>query len=135
RAITYKSKRKLCNNYKPDNSSNRIILTKFLSLLAMEITTKEKISQDILLKAYNHMMLSKAIADIYEENRTITIYVHSTSRGHEAIQLATAYQITKDDWVSRYYRDESILMGIGFEPYRLMLQLLAKADDPFSGGR
>ncbi len=81
------------------------------------------------------MMLAKAMADIYEENRTITKYVHSTSRGHEAIQLATAYQLTKDDWVSPYYRDESILMGIGFEPYRLMLQLLAKADDPFSGGR
>ncbi len=101
----------------------------------MEITTKEKISQDILLKAYNHMMLAKAMADIYEENRTITKYVHSTSRGHEAIQLATAYQLTKDDWVSPYYRDESILMGIGFEPYRLMLQLLAKVEDPFSGGR
>ena len=100
----------------------------------MEITT-EKVSQDILLKAYNHMMLAKAMADIYEENRTITKYVHSTSRGHEAIQLAAAYQLTKDDWVSPYYRDESLLMGIGFEPYRLMLQLLAKSEDPFSGGR
>ena len=81
------------------------------------------------------MMLAKAMADIYEENRNITKYVHSTSRGHEAIQLATAYQLTKEDWVSPYYRDESLLLGIGFEPYRLMLQLLAKADDPFSGGR
>ncbi len=96
---------------------------------------KEKISQDILLKAYRQMMHAKAMADIYEENRNITKYVHSTSRGHEAIQLATAYQLTKEDWVSPYYRDESILLGIGFEPYRLMLQLLAKADDPFSGGR
>ncbi|MBW8360163.1 MAG: tungsten formylmethanofuran dehydrogenase [Weeksellaceae bacterium] len=101
----------------------------------MEIREKEKVSQDILLKAFNHMMLAKAMADIYEENRSVTKYVHSTSRGHEAIQLATAYQLTKDDWVSPYYRDESMLMGIGFEPYRLMLQLLAKADDPFSGGR
>ncbi len=81
------------------------------------------------------MMLAKAMADIYEENRNICKYVHSTSRGHEAIQLATAYQLTKEDWVSPYYRDESMLLGIGFEPYRLMLQLLAKADDPFSGGR
>lgn len=106
-----------------------------VSLLPMEIREKEKVSQDILLKAFNHMMLAKAMADIYEENRSVTKYVHSTSRGHEAIQLATAYQLTKDDWVSPYYRDESMLMGIGFEPYRLMLQLLAKADDPFSGGR
>ena len=97
--------------------------------------TAQKIDQEILLKAYHHMMFAKAMADIYEENRPITKYVHSTSRGHEAIQLATAYQLTKDDWISPYYRDESILLGIGFEPYRLMLQLLAKADDPFSGGR
>ncbi|MBH1959429.1 MAG: tungsten formylmethanofuran dehydrogenase [Flavobacteriia bacterium] len=101
----------------------------------MEIRTKHNVSKEILLKAFHHMMLARAMADIYEENRNITKYVHSTSRGHEAIQLATAYQLTKDDWVSPYYRDESILMGIGFEPYRLMLQLLAKADDPFSGGR
>ena len=101
----------------------------------MEIGTKKHVSEEILLKAFNHMMLAKAMADIYEENRNITKYVHSTSRGHEAIQLATAYQLTKDDWVSPYYRDESLLLGIGFEPFRLMLQLLAKADDPFTGGR
>lgn len=100
----------------------------------MEII-KEKVAHDILLKAYRHMMLARAMADVYEENRSVTTYVHSTSRGHEAIQLATAYHLTKDDWVSPYYRDESLLMGIGFEPYRLMLQLLAKAEDPFSGGR
>lgn len=81
------------------------------------------------------MMLAKAMADIYEENRNICKYVHSTSRGHEAIQLATAYHLKNEDWVSPYYRDESLLLGMGFEPYQLMLQLLAKADDPFSGGR
>lgn len=101
----------------------------------MELNTEEKVSQQILLKAYNHMMLAKAMADIYEENRAITKYVHSTSRGHEAIQLATAYQLKKSDWVSPYYRDESLLLGIGFTPYQLMLQLLAKKEDPFSGGR
>lgn len=101
----------------------------------MEIDTKKTVSQEILLKAFNHMMIAKATADVYEENRNICKYVHSTSRGHEAIQLATAYQLTKEDWVSPYYRDESLLLGIGFEPYQLMLQLLAKAEDPFSGGR
>lgn len=108
---------------------------KFLSLLTMEIDTKNTVSQEILLQAFRHMMLAKACADVYEENRNICKYVHSTSRGHEAIQLATAYQLTHEDWVSPYYRDESLLLGMGFEPYQLMLQLLAKADDPFSGGR
>ena len=108
---------------------------KFLSLVTMEIDSKQKVSQEILLKAFNHMMVAKATADVYEENRNICKYVHSTSRGHEAIQLATAYQLTKEDWVSPYYRDESMLLAMGFEPYQLMLQLLAKAEDPFSGGR
>ncbi len=101
----------------------------------MEIIKKEIVSQEILLKAFGHMMTAKATADVYEENRNICKYVHSTSRGHEAIQLATAYQLTKEDWVSPYYRDESLLLGMGFKPYQLMLQLLAKAEDPFSGGR
>ena len=39
------------------------------------------------------------------------------------------------DFLSAYYRDDSILLGIGLQPYELMLQLLAKRDDPFSGGR
>ncbi len=101
----------------------------------MNTQTKIEISQDLLLKAFNHMMQAKAMADIYEENRSITKYVHSTSRGHEAIQLATSYFLNNEDWVSPYYRDESLLLGIGFTPYEMMLQLLAKADDPFSAGR
>ncbi len=75
------------------------------------------------------------MAETYEANRTTTKYVHSTSRGHEAIQLATAFCLQPQDWVSPYYRDESLLLGMGWSPYQLMLQLLTRADDPFSGGR
>ena len=81
------------------------------------------------------MCTAKAMADTYEANRTVCKYVHSTSRGHEAIQLATAFQLLPCDYISPYYRDESILLGLGFSPYQLMLQLLAKRDDIFTGGR
>ena len=81
------------------------------------------------------MCIAKAMADTYENNRSICKYVHSTSRGHEAIQLATAFHLLPCDFVSPYYRDESLLLGLGYSPYELMLQLLAKADDPFTGGR
>ncbi|QNA43337.1 alpha-ketoacid dehydrogenase subunit alpha/beta [Lacibacter sediminis] len=90
---------------------------------------------ETLRKAYKLMCYAQHMAETYENNRSICKYVHSTSRGHEAIQLATAFQLTAADWVSPYYRDESILLGLGFEPYELMLQLLAKADDEFTGGR
>jgi 2-oxoisovalerate dehydrogenase E1 component len=90
---------------------------------------------ETLRKAYKLMCYAQHMAETYENNRSICKYVHSTSRGHEAIQLATAFQLTAADWVSPYYRDESILLGLGFAPYELMLQLLAKADDEFTGGR
>lgn len=89
----------------------------------------------LLLRAYKTMMTAKAMADIYEENRPICKYVHSTSKGHEAIQLAMGFQLKPHDWISPYYRDESIMLGMGWRPYEMMLQLLAKADDPFTSGR
>lgn len=81
------------------------------------------------------MMTARAMADIYDANRQICKYVHSTSRGHEAIQLATGFLLKPCDYVSPYYRDESLMLGMGYRPYELMLQLLAKGDDPFTGGR
>src|SRR5215831_21127084 len=93
------------------------------------------VSPDTLLHAWRLMCMSKAIAETYESNRAVCKYVHSTSRGHEAIQLATAFQLLPCDYISPYYRDESILLGLGFTPYQLMLQLLAKGNDIFTGGR
>jgi 2-oxoisovalerate dehydrogenase E1 component len=88
-----------------------------------------------LLHAYRLMYSVKVMAETYETNRNICRYVHATSRGHEAIQLATAFQLQPNDWVSPYYRDEAMLLGMGWTPYELMLQLLTKKDDPFSGGK
>ncbi len=90
---------------------------------------------NLLLKAYKAMSLAKKMADTYESNRQLCKYVHSTSGGHEAIQLATAFQLQVQDYVSPYYRDESMLLGLGFTPHELMLQLLAKGNDIFTGGR
>jgi len=97
---------------------------------------KSRVNKNILLKAYELMCTSKRMSETYEENREIcSKYVHSTSRGHEAIQLATGLQLKPYDYAALYYRDESILLAIGMKPYELMLQLMAKRDDPFSGGR
>jgi 2-oxoisovalerate dehydrogenase E1 component len=93
------------------------------------------IDNHLLVKAYRLMSQANAMAQTYEANRSICKYVHSTSRGHEAIQLATAFQLQPQDYVSPYYRDESLLLGLGFTPYELMLQLLAKGNDIFTGGR
>lgn len=94
------------------------------------------IEKETLIKAFRLMSTAKILAEKYEENKELTSkYVHATSRGHEAIQLALGLQLKPQDWVSPYYRDDSILLGIGISPYELMLQVFAKKEDPFSGGR
>jgi 2-oxoisovalerate dehydrogenase E1 component len=94
------------------------------------------LSSDRLLKAYELMTTARNLSDLYEENAKVTAkYVHATSRGHEACQLALGMQLEPRDYLSAYYRDDSILLGIGITPYELMLQLMAKKEDPFSGGR
>ncbi len=95
-----------------------------------------KIDNQVLLKAYSVMFMAQSMSLLYDEKKSIcSKYVHSTSRGHEAIQVATGLQLKAYDFASVYYRDDSILLALGISPYELMLQLMAKADDPFSGGR
>jgi 2-oxoisovalerate dehydrogenase E1 component len=111
--------------------------------MAVEETTKSQkkklkpeLQLDIMLRGYELMCVAKRMAETYDENREVASkYVHSTSRGHEAIQLAAGFQLKEYDYAALYYRDESILLGMGLQPHELMLQLMAKRDDPFSGGR
>lgn len=93
------------------------------------------VKKETLVQAYHLMCQARAMADIYDANRQITKYVHSTSKGHEAIQLACGLLLKPCDYAAPYYRDEAMLLAMGMTPYELMLQLLAKNDDPFSGGR
>lgn len=93
-------------------------------------------NKDILKKAFKTLVTAKAMTEIYEENfKTVSKYVHATSRGHEVIQIAVGMQLLPQDYAFPYYRDDSMLLSIGMTPYELMLQVLAKKDDPFSGGR
>jgi 2-oxoisovalerate dehydrogenase E1 component len=99
-------------------------------------SVKEKVSKETLLNAFTFMCTAKTLAEKYEANKEVTAkYVHATSRGHEAIQIAVGMQLKPQDWVSPYYRDDSILLSIGMTPNELMLQVFAKKNDPFSGGR
>jgi len=99
-----------------------------------EIETK--IDREILLEGFSLMATAKGLSELYENNfKLVSKYVHATSRGHEAIQLAIGMQLEPQDFVSPYYRDDAMLLGLGMSPEGLMQQLLGKRTDPFSGGR
>lgn len=100
------------------------------------IRTTPNIDRATLERAFRRMATAKAMTELYEQHfKFVSKYVHATSRGHEAIQLAVGMQLQPTDFVYPYYRDDSMLLGMGLRPYELMLQLMAKRDDPFSGGR
>src|SRR5690554_4112691 len=94
------------------------------------------ISKEVFKNAFKNVCTAKAMAELYEENfKVVSKYVHATSRGHEVIQTALGMQLLPQDYAYPYYRDDSMLLSFGCTPKDLMLQLLAKKDDPFSGGR
>lgn len=96
----------------------------------------DSMEKNILKKAFSNLCIAKAMTELYEENfKQVSKYVHATSRGHEAIQTAVGMQLGPQDYAFPYYRDDAMLLSFGLEPYDLMLQLLAKKDDPFSAGR
>jgi len=93
-------------------------------------------NKEILQIGFTKLCQAKAMTEIYEANfKQVSKYVHATSRGHEAIQIALGLQLLPQDYAFPYYRDDAMLLSFGLEPYELMLQLMAKRDDPFSGGR
>lgn len=97
---------------------------------------KKRISRKDMERGFKLMATAKSMTELYEENfKVVSKYVHATSRGHEAIQIATGLQLKPQDYLSAYYRDDALLLSIGMRPFDLMLQLLAKKSDPFSGGR
>jgi 2-oxoisovalerate dehydrogenase E1 component len=95
-----------------------------------------KVSSSILKKAFEKICTAKTLTEVYEENfKLVSKYVHATSRGHEAIQVAAGMQLLPQDYAYPYYRDDAMLLSMGVTPKELLLQLFAKEDDPFSAGR
>ncbi len=102
---------------------------------ALKATT-DSLSLDVILKALRLAETARAMSEHYDERKDVTTrYVHSTSRGHEAIQIAAGLFLGEDDLAYPYYRDDSLMLTLGLAPAELMAQLCGKAADPSSGGR
>lgn len=102
----------------------------------MTAVATKKVNKTVLRRAFRLLCTEKSMVELYEENfKQVSKYVHATARGHEVIQIAAGLQLLPQDYAFPYYRDDAMLLSVGMRPYDLMLQLLAKRDDPFSGGR
>ena len=95
------------------------------------------LDEEVLRGWFRTMLLSRQI-DIRCQvlNRQGRAPFILSGAGHEAAQIGAAWPLKpKYDWISPYYRDVVFNFRMGVTPLDVMLSVLAKPDDPASGGK
>ncbi len=94
--------------------------------------TKEELMNVLRLMNLSRTMDHK-VMNILKQGKA---FFHIAGAGHEATQIAFGLAMKKGvDWAFPYYRDMCFTLTLGIKPEDIFLSFLAKADDPFTGGR
>ena len=98
---------------------------------------KQERDETHLLEMYRFMRLARALDErMWQLNRQGKAPFVISCQGHEAAQVGAAMALRSGhDWIVPYYRDLALVVALGMTPREVMLALLAKAEDPNSGGR
>jgi 2-oxoisovalerate dehydrogenase E1 component alpha subunit len=95
------------------------------------------LSPETLRRMFREMLLARLLDErMLLLNRMGKAPFSISGQGHEAAQIGAAFAFdTATDWFLPYYRDWAVCLHVGMSVHDLLLNLLAKADDPNSGGR
>jgi 2-oxoisovalerate dehydrogenase E1 component alpha subunit len=102
-----------------------------------DAVNKENLDAQTLREMYRHMLRSRVLDErMWVLNRQGRAPFWISGMGHEAIQVAAGMNIDPSrDWLAPYYRDLALTLVMGMTPRDHLLSVLAKAEDPNSGGR
>jgi len=95
------------------------------------------VSADEAIEDFRLACVSRALDDReIALQRQSKAFFQISGAGHEALYLGLARNLRPGyDWFFPYYRDGSLMLGLGVAPKDLLLQAVGSADDPASGGR
>lgn len=98
---------------------------------------EEGLDPDLMRQMLETMLIARAVDErMWILNRSGQAPFAISGQGQEAAQAGLAYALDRDkDWLVPYYRDAALVLGFGMTAKDLMLGMLARADDPASGGR
>lgn len=104
---------------------------------AASIVTGVAIDSETLLALYEKMLR------VYFIEERMKVFVrankcsfHSSSRGHEKLQIAVAMALRPGkDWFFPYYREKALMVGLGMPLRDIFLHMLSREGDPCGNGR
>jgi 2-oxoisovalerate dehydrogenase E1 component len=92
----------------------------------------EELRRDLLLACISRAIDDREIA-LQKQSR---VFFQISGAGHEALYLGLAHELRPGyDWFFPYYRDMSLMLGLGLSAEEILLQAVGSSDDQASGGR
>ena len=95
------------------------------------------LSADDVVGMYRTVVLARFVDQkAWNLTRTGKARFYIPAEGQEAAQVGSAWALRAGhDPALPYYRDVGVVLSLGMTPYEILLAVLAKGDDPNSGGR
>ena len=96
-----------------------------------------QLSDDDVIGMYRTVLLARFVDQkAWNLTRTGKARFYIPAEGQEAAQVGSAWALRAGhDIALPYYRDVGVVLTLGMTPYEILLAVLAKGDDPNSGGR
>ena len=101
------------------------------------LTLPAGLTKEDLAEMYRTMVLSRALDErVWLLNRQGKAAIAASAQGHEAAQIASVRALdTGRDHFLIYYRQFTVMLGVGTTPRELLSAFLARQGDPMSGAR